>query len=87
MARAYWSVTVKKYFEHCTLEEATQLLDHFSGGDWAHLSVSVQPETNKYDEWLGSYKVVVDGLGVGGIHSIDNILHFAKEQFESIENW
>lgn len=85
--KAYWSVTVKKHFERCTLDEATQLLDHFSGGDWNHLSIFVQPENDEYGDWLGTYEVTVDGLGVGGICNIESILHFAKEQFENIENW
>ena len=82
-----YSVAVKKHFENCTLEEATQLLYHFSGGDCYCPSVVVYPEKGEYGEWRGTYEVIVDGLGVGGIHSIDNILHFAKEQFENIENW
>lgn len=83
--RAYYSVTVKKCFENCTLDEATQLLDRFSGGDCYSPSVSVFPETGEYGEWRGTYEVIVNGNGVGGISDSDTIFHFAKQQFEDIE--
>lgn len=78
------SVRVTKYYEKCTLKEATSLLDLFSRAGCCRLFVKVCPETNEYDEPLGTYAVIVESCGYGGAEDLDGVLELVEHAFKDI---